>query len=230
MYWNGSPGPYACAKAVEDTLINVNDTSESTEALASYRYIEPVVLAMAGPMKDGARVLDIGCGGGYLVGRFSRMGCVAVGVDPNPDRLAVARASHPDARFEQMEARPDVLEQLGEQPFDLVVSTEVLEHLYAPEALARGAFRALRAGGHFILSTPFHGYLKNLAIAAAGRSESHYQPLYTGGHIKFFSRSSVFRLLGDAGFEQLEFRGAGRTAGMWKSMVIRGTRTGRGDT
>jgi 2-polyprenyl-3-methyl-5-hydroxy-6-metoxy-1,4-benzoquinol methylase len=39
-------------------------------------------------------------------------------------------------------------------PFDLVLSTEVVEHCYAPRLWAAAAFTALRPGGLLIASTP----------------------------------------------------------------------------
>jgi 2-polyprenyl-3-methyl-5-hydroxy-6-metoxy-1,4-benzoquinol methylase len=62
-----------------------------------------------------------------------------------------------------------VLENLNEPPFDHVISTETVEHLYDPQAFARGCFAATRPGGRFICSTPYHGYLKTLALALAGK-------------------------------------------------------------
>ena len=38
-----------------------------------------------------------------------------------------------------------------------------------------------------MLSTPYHGYLKNLALAVSGRMDRHFTALHVGGHIKFFS-------------------------------------------
>jgi 2-polyprenyl-6-hydroxyphenyl methylase/3-demethylubiquinone-9 3-methyltransferase len=207
------------------TLVSPADyRAQLTDPVGAYPYVMPTLLELAGELQAGARILDIGCGGGYLVGRLAEMGFTVVGVEPNPDRVAVAASAYPAARFEQLPAAPDLLEQLGEQPFDLVVSTEVLEHLYAPEGLVVGAFRALKPGRKLILSTPYHGYLKNLVIAVSGRCDAHHQPLYTGGHIKFFSRRSLSQLLETAGFENLIFRGAGRLPGLWKSSVVSATR------
>jgi hypothetical protein len=50
----------------------------------------------------------------------------------------------------------------------------------------RQANALLRTRGHLVLTTPYHGYLKNLLIAALGKSDSHFDPLLDGGHIKFW--------------------------------------------
>lgn len=121
-----------------------------------------------------------------------------------------------------MGADDQLLEKLGCAPFDLVISTEVVEHLYDPRAFARGCFKALRLGGRFILSTPYHGYLKNLALSLAGKWDFHANPLWDGGHIKLWSRRTLSRLLSEAGFSNLQFRGTGRLPWLWMSMVRAG--------
>lgn len=113
-----------------------------------------------------------------------------------------------------------MLARLQLQPFDAVVSTEVVEHVYAPRLWAAAAFQALKPGGVLICSTPFHGYLKNLALALSGKLDAHFTALWDGGHIKFWSRASLSQLLQEAGFELLAFRGAGRWPWLWKSMLI----------
>jgi 2-polyprenyl-6-hydroxyphenyl methylase/3-demethylubiquinone-9 3-methyltransferase len=79
------------------------------------------------------------------------------------------------------------------------------------------------------LSTPYHGYLKNLALALCDRWDHHHTALWHGGHIKFFSRATIGRLLSDNGFEVQGFRGVGRVPYLWKSMVVVGRLRGNAD-
>jgi 2-polyprenyl-3-methyl-5-hydroxy-6-metoxy-1,4-benzoquinol methylase len=113
---------------------------------------------------------------------------------------------------------------LKEMPFDLVVSTEVIEHLYAPREYARGYFHALKPGGRFICTTPYHGYLKNLALALVNHWDAHANPLWDGGHIKLWSRKTLTALLTEKGFSNIQFRGAGRAPYLWMTMVMSGDR------
>jgi hypothetical protein len=87
-----------------------------------------------------------------------------------------------------------------------------------------GCYTATSPGGKFICTTPYHGYLKNLAISLAGGWDKHADPLFDGGHIKLFSRRTLSALMAEAGFRKLEFRGAGRYPYFWKSMIICGTK------
>ena len=127
---------------------------------------------------------------------------------------------YPEGRFEVMEVHEQLLEALEEEPFDLVLSFEVVEHVYLPRRWAIGCCQALRPQGRLICSTPYHGFLKNLALSLVNKWDDHHDPLWDGGHIKFFSRDSLARLLREAGFVNISFRGAGRLPYLWKSMVL----------
>ena len=168
--------------------------------------------------------MDVGCGNGFWAGEFARLGCTVVGIDPSSSGIEVARRRAPDARFEVLDVTEDLLGALSEQPFDLIVSTEVVEHVYSPGTWARGCLLALRPGGTFVVSTPYHGWLKNVALAVTGRLDRHHEALREGGHIKFFSRPTLESLLVGTGFEDVRFIGAGRAPLMWKSMVLAATR------
>lgn len=187
----------------------------------------PHVFAMAGEVSAGTRVLDVGCGNGALCGEFLKRGCKVVGIDLSEQGIAWARRTHPTARFELLPADTHILERLEENPFDLVVSTEVVEHLYAPREWASGCFAALKTGGTFICTTPYHGYLKNLLISLLGRWDSHADPLWDGGHIKLWNRRTLTSLLMETGFTNLRFHGAGRLPFLWMTMVMCGERSSR---
>jgi 2-polyprenyl-6-hydroxyphenyl methylase/3-demethylubiquinone-9 3-methyltransferase len=197
---------------------------KSADASHMHRHFMPKVLALAGELKPGIRVLDVGCGNGFTCGEFLKRGCTVVGIDLSEQGIAQARRAHPQGRFELLPADDQLLARLNEAPFDLVVSTEVVEHLYDPRSYARGCFAALKPGGRFICTTPYHGYFKNLLISLAGKWDFHANPLWDGGHIKLWSRATLFQLLTETGFERLQFRGAGRLPGLWMTMVVSGDR------
>ncbi len=73
-----------------------------------------------------------------------------------------------------------------------------------------------------VLSTPYHGYLKNLAISLIGGWDRHFTVHWEGGHIKFFSKRTLVRMAAAVGFRNIEFYGAGRLSGLWKSVVMTG--------
>lgn len=189
-----------------------------------HAYVLPDLERMMTGLAPGARVLDVGCGNGSLTAEFGRMGYDVTGVDLSREGIEQARAHYPAGRFEVLAADERLLENLGVEPFDLVCSVEVIEHLYDPAALLAGCFAALRPGGMLLLSTPYHGYLKNLAISLAGGWDKHADPLKGGGHIKFYSMPTLREAAMRAGFERVEIAGSGRLPGLWKSMILRAYR------
>ena len=165
-------------------------------------------------------VLDAGCGNGALVADLVADGYRVVGVDADARGLDHARRAVPGARFEVALFGSDPAALAPAGGFDAVVSTEVVEHLYAPHELAAFAFAALKPGGRLVISTPYHGYLKNLALSLAGKWDTHLDPHWHGGHIKFWSRPTLTRLLQEAGFRVVGFEGVGRVPYLWKSMLL----------
>ena len=77
------------------------------------------------------------------------MGHRVTGVDLSRNGIEIARRDCPEGRFELLAADRDVLANLGEEPFDLVLSVEVIEHLYDPKGFLEGCYLATRRGGMF---------------------------------------------------------------------------------
>lgn len=192
-----------------------------------HRHFLPHIFALGGKLRPGLRVLDVGCGNGFAAGQFLARGCEVVGIDLSESGIALARKTYPTGRFEVMPADEFILANLRCKPFDLLISTEVVEHLYAPRPYAAGCFQALRPEGRFICSTPYHGFMKNLVLAMLNKWDAHASPLWDGGHIKLWSRKTLSTLLAETGFVNLQFRGAGRLPGLWMTMVMSGDKPAR---
>ncbi|MEK6542308.1 MAG: methyltransferase domain-containing protein [Pseudomonadota bacterium] len=184
-------------------------------------YIHDHILRLV--REAGARtVLDAGCGNGALCAELARAGYDVVGIDGDEQGITLARKTTQSIRFEvgQFDKLPPVTSGSADGLFDFVVSTEVVEHLYAPHQLAEYCFAALRPGGTLAISTPYHGYLKNLALSIINGWDSHHTTGWYGGHIQFFSNKSLKSMLIRAGFEITGFIGAGRFPYLWKSMIV----------
>jgi 2-polyprenyl-3-methyl-5-hydroxy-6-metoxy-1,4-benzoquinol methylase len=169
---------------------------------------------------DGVeRICDLGCGNGHVAGRLAELGYEVVGVDASESGIAVARANFRQPQFVHAVVDSTLRERAGLEEFDLVVSSDVIEHLYRPADLIEAAVSLLRPNGQLLVGTPYHGYLKNVVLSVTGKMDAHFSALHDGGHIKFFSKETLSRLLKSQGFHSLNFSYYGRGRWLWKNMI-----------
>ena len=192
---------------------------DSSEVSCAGAYLWPALAREIQGLRlaQGARVFDLGCGNGSMSARMHAFGLNVTGVDPSTSGIAYAKANHPQLCVESGNAYDDLASRFGR--FPLVVSLEVVEHVFDPRRYARTLFDLVEPGGTAIVSTPYHGYLKNVALAIAGKMDSHFTALWDGGHIKFFSIRTLGILLREAGFTDLSFNRIGRIPVLAKSMM-----------
>jgi SAM-dependent methyltransferase len=112
------------------------------QARDAIRWIE----AAGVPIKEGRRVLDIGCGHGIFGGELMKRGCTVTFADYQ--NLLFPEIS--SAPFRQVDLDKDDISKLGQ--YDLVVCSNVLEHLGKPQRFIHGAGELLAPGGQLYLS------------------------------------------------------------------------------
>jgi SAM-dependent methyltransferase len=156
---------------------------------------------LLGAARPGERVLDLGCGAGRFVAALRDAGANPVGVEIAEAALERARRNAPGADLRLVESDGSLPLEHGS--VDLVWCSEVLEHVADTEHLLLEARRVLRPGGRLLITVPFHGRVK-AALIGLLRFERHFDP--TGQHLRFYTRSSLARTLGDAGFEVVQVR------------------------
>jgi 2-polyprenyl-3-methyl-5-hydroxy-6-metoxy-1,4-benzoquinol methylase len=192
----------------------------ASSAHASHRYLFPSVLRELKALPEPS-VLDLGCGNGVLTSRFAESGIAITGIDVSESGIRIAKETFPHVRFVARDLSDSLpSDMIGK--FDAVVSIEVVEHLLLPRLLFARAREALLPGGTLVVTTPFHGYFKNLLIALANKSDWHWHPLRDFGHIKFFSVRTLRQLFEEQGFEVQTVARVGRVPFLAKSMVMKG--------
>lgn len=164
------------------------------------------------------RVIDIGCGNGAFSAALAAHGFDVTGLDSSASGIKIATEAYPELAFKKHDINEPLPRELHSQ-FDAVVSVEVIEHLFRPRELLKRASEALHPSGMVALTTPYHGYLKNLAIALLGGFDHHVHPLRDYGHIKFFSRKTIRNLIEETGFAVDQITSVGRIRPFAKSMV-----------
>jgi 2-polyprenyl-3-methyl-5-hydroxy-6-metoxy-1,4-benzoquinol methylase len=191
---------------------------ETAEPTHMHAVFVPPILTRLREMKP-LRILDLGCGNGSLSGMISEAGFDVEGCDPSEEGIQQARSAYPGISFTCLSIYDDPpTEWLG--AFDVIVSTEVVEHLYDPRAMPRLAARLLKPGGRILVTTPYHGYLKNLMLSLFNKWDHHHTPFWLHGHIKFWSKKTLTQLFEEGGFRFISFRGLGRLPWLWMTMLL----------
>jgi 2-polyprenyl-6-hydroxyphenyl methylase/3-demethylubiquinone-9 3-methyltransferase len=193
---------------------------EGAECSHTYAYLLPTVfevLAGVAHRESGLKVFDLCCGNGSTAHALVQAGYRVVGVDPSETGIAQARRNFPHLALEVGSTEIDLAATYGH--FAVVLSLEVVEHVFAPREYAQRVFDLLESGGFAVISTPYHGYLKNVALAVSGKMDAHFTALWDYGHIKFRSIKTLEQLLRETGFEDIKFHRVGRLPPMVKSMI-----------
>ncbi|MEL7029924.1 MAG: class I SAM-dependent methyltransferase, partial [Pseudomonadota bacterium] len=136
----------------------------------------------------GKRVLDIASGAGYGTRMLKDAGADFVaGVDLSDEAVAYADGKYgcDGVAFTQGNAE----EFAFDEPFDVIVSFETLEHLPNPDRFLANAHAHLKPGGVLLLSAPI--------------GETRHIDIY---HLQVFERPDIYGLLADAGFEVEGYR------------------------
>ncbi len=190
----------------------------------AHKYILPVLLKLLDPARNRC-ILDVGCGNGSLARVLHEKGYGVYGIDASAQGIELANSALPGHFFQQDIDTHTLPEALQDKPFDTIISTEVIEHLYAPREyldFCKSVLAQSPGRKYLLLSTPYHGYLKNVVLALSGSMDKHFTALWDGGHIKFWSRKTLSALLQEKGFAVSGFYGAGRLPYLWKSMILQG--------
>ena len=191
---------------------------DSAELTNAHGFLLPALLHETDPLRGGGRRLfELGCGNGSVANVLAQRGWDVTGVDPSTQGIAQANARYPHLKLFEGSAYDNLFERFGQ--FPVVTSLEVVEHVYFPRQYASTLFSLVASGGTAIISTPYHGYWKNLAMAITGRMDGHFTALWEHGHIKFWSIKTLGELLREAGFVDIRFERVGRIPILGKSMI-----------
>jgi SAM-dependent methyltransferase len=109
--------------------------------------------------QPGERILDLGCGDGFLSRRIAESGANVVGVDNSTQMIAAAKDRGVDARHASGETLP------FEGEFDAVFSNAALHWMQDHDSVLQGVYRALRPGGRFVAECGGQGNIAAIRVA-----------------------------------------------------------------
>lgn len=160
---------------------------------------------------NGARVADVGCGGGILSEALAHAGAEVTAIDLSTQVLQVAR-EHARSAGLDIDYREQAAEDLAAElpgSFDLVCCMEMLEHVPAPESVISACAQLLRPGGTAVFST-LNRHPRAFVEAIVGAEYLlNMVPRGTHHYRQFIRPSELARGCREAGLEVIDMRGLG---------------------
>jgi SAM-dependent methyltransferase len=154
------------------------------------------------------RLLEVGCGSGFLVRAAIGKGWEVFGTEISPSCCSGLRPVLNSRLFEGELPRSS----FENNSFDVIVMMEVIEHLTDPLSYLRTAFKLLRPGGCILLSTP------NLR-GASGRLLGYRWRVMGDEHLNYFDKRTISKLVRAAGFQSIVIRTTNLDVGVVKEYV-----------
>lgn len=136
---------------------------------------------------DGKRLLDVGCGEGLYVLAATRRGWSATGIDLAEPAIAVARRHGVNC-----ETRDFFDETLSAERFDVVVMSELIEHVPKPQRFLTRARELLAPGGTVYVTTPNFDSIGRRVLSAEWN-------VIGPGHISYFTPATLRSIAAEAG-------------------------------
>jgi 2-polyprenyl-3-methyl-5-hydroxy-6-metoxy-1,4-benzoquinol methylase len=176
---------------------------------ASYTGPREDVVALIPP--GAGRILDVGCSDGTLGAGLRARGAEVWGIEYDPDFASVASARLD--RVLQGDAATVVRELEDEEPFDVVICADVLEHLADPAGTLQGIRGLLTADGRCIVSLPnVRFYTTFVELALRGRWPRKDRGVHDRTHLSWFTDLDAREMFAAAGFAVEEARAHYRLA------------------
>lgn len=150
------------------------------------------------------RVLEVGCGSGYVSRHLVERGNHVVGIDIDPDAVNAARQVIAEVHCCDL----DIVDasSVVSGPFDVIVLADVLEHVRDPDRVLADLLGVLAPDGRVVLSIPNVAHVDVRLMLLLG--EWRYQPLglLDDSHLRWFTRRSIAELLRAAGLVPVAVR------------------------
>lgn len=174
-------------------------------APARFRYFDRFVTDWR-----GLRVLDLGCGGGFMSEVLAARGAQVSAIDPAAKAIAAARAHAASAGYE-IDYRVGVGEALpfDAGAFDAVICVDVLEHVTDLDQVLDEVRRVLRPGGWFLFDTINRTWLARRVVIDAAERVLGLLPRGTHDPDLFIAPKTLAAKLGARGYRQEKLAGLG---------------------
>ena len=166
-----------------------------------YQYFEELHHGLLRHVGSGLKILDVGCGYGHNGAEIMKKNNAVFGVDISPMAVEKAKKRLTFAAVADF-SRPETLpEEIRREKFDMVIFSDILEHVYDPLLLVRNAVPLMKENATLLVSVPnIANWLTRLRLLL-GSWEYTVSGMMDRTHIRFFTLKSIKRLIAEAGFE-----------------------------
>jgi 2-polyprenyl-6-hydroxyphenyl methylase/3-demethylubiquinone-9 3-methyltransferase len=154
---------------------------------------------------EGAKVLDVGCGGGILAEAMARRGAKVTGIDLSEKALRVAELHLHESKLDVRYEKLAVEDCKGE--FDVVTCMELLEHVPDPASMVAASARLARPGGRVFFSTINRNPKSYLFAVVGAEYVLGLLPKGTHDYQRFIKPSELSRWTRAAGLRTVEMIG-----------------------
>lgn len=134
---------------------------------------------------EGNRVLDIGCGNGYLLGILAQEGRETFGIEPNKRLVDLAKSVNP--KLNVLEGIAEDVDTLLDKKMDSIIMVDVLEHMEDDETQVRRIHNRLNVMGQLVLVVPAYQFFY-------GKRDIRM------GHYRRYSKKRLVHLLSRNGY------------------------------
>ena len=157
------------------------------------------ILFLAGDV-NGKKIAEFGCGNGFLLGELKKKGSITHGYDVS--NTAVANANETSDKAIVFDVEKDDFSKI-EDKYDLVIASELIEHLFYPEKFFENVKKILNPKGEVIITTPNFLMWSNRIKMFLGKFEYRETGFWDRGHIHFFTYYSLKKMLNENGYQIL---------------------------
>lgn len=154
----------------------------------------------------GLTILDVGCGGGILCEPLARLGAHVTGIDCSDAAIDVARTH---AMEHGLDITYDVqnIEHIQKKTFDVVIASEVIEHVDDPARFVHDISNVLKPGGFAMITTLNRTWKSCILGIYVAENILRWAPKGAHQHDKFITPSELFSYAENAGMHMRHMAG-----------------------
>lgn len=161
---------------------------------------------------EGLKILDVGCGGGFFSEEFARLGAKIVGIDPVEKMIETAKkhaATQNDIKDRVEYFSATIEEHASEFPgfYDVIVCSEVIEHVSNQKSFMDGCAKALKSNGDVFFSTPNRTIASFLIIYLIGEMILNLVPRFCHNFAWFVHEDTLAKMLLKHGICKMKVKG-----------------------